>query len=80
MNVWHRRICASPAWAETVRSDLVPWVLDGSQLGDEVLEVGPGFGATTRVLVGIVPQLVAVEIDVGLAARLGRSVGDAGPA
>ena len=44
MNEAHLRICASPEWAAFVESDLLPWVLREQDLGDEVLEVGPGRG------------------------------------
>jgi ubiquinone/menaquinone biosynthesis C-methylase UbiE len=39
-------------------------------LGDDVLEVGPGYGATTDVLGESVPKLTAVEIDDELATML----------
>ena len=42
---------------------IIPWVLDGIDLGDDVLEVGPGPGLTTDVLVTMVPRLTAVETD-----------------
>ncbi len=29
---------------------MLPWGLAGAELGEDVLEIGPGFGATTRVL------------------------------
>lgn len=48
----------------------MPWALDGVALGDDVLEIGPGYGATTRVLVQRVPKLTALEIDARLATRL----------
>jgi hypothetical protein len=49
MNDAHLRICASPQWAAFVESELLPWVLREQDLGDEVLEVGPGPGLTTDV-------------------------------
>src|SRR3546814_11372774 len=39
-------------------------------LGDDVLEIGPGYGATTDVFAQQVPRLTSVEIDPDLAARL----------
>ena len=39
-------------------------------LGDNVLEVGPGYGATTDVLSQSAPRLTSVEIDDELAAML----------
>jgi ubiquinone/menaquinone biosynthesis C-methylase UbiE len=63
MNLIHRKLCRSDAWVRGVRDTLMPWTLDGVDLGDDVLEIGPGFGATTRVLVKTVPNLTAVEVD-----------------
>ena len=70
MNEAHLRICASPEWAAYVESELLPWVLQEADLGDEVLEVGPGPGLTTDVLRRRVPWLTAVEIDERLASAL----------
>jgi SAM-dependent methyltransferase len=70
MNEAHLRICASPEWAAYVESELLPWALGDAELGDEVLEVGPGPGLTTGVLRQRVPRLTAVEIDDRLAQAL----------
>ena len=76
MNEAHLRICASPEWAAFVESELLPWVLAEADLGDEVLEVGPGPGLTTDVLRRQVPRLTAVEVDERLARALaGRLAG-----
>ncbi len=78
MNAFHRRYCASPDWARHVEQRLLPWALDGVQLGDDVLEIGPGFGVTTRLLAGRVPRLTVLEVDDGYASRL-REEFAAGP-
>jgi ubiquinone/menaquinone biosynthesis C-methylase UbiE len=70
MNEAHLRICASPEWAAYVESELLPWALRETDLGDKVLEVGPGPGLTTDVLRRRVPRLTAVEIDERLASAL----------
>jgi ubiquinone/menaquinone biosynthesis C-methylase UbiE len=70
MNDRHLQICASAEWAETVRGEILPWALRGRQLGDDVLEVGPGPGMTTDVLRATVSKLTAVEVDAALARRL----------
>ena len=70
MNEAHLRICASPEWAAYVESELLPWAVGDAELGEEVLEVGPGPGLTTDVLRQRVPRLTAVEIDGRLAAAL----------
>jgi hypothetical protein len=50
VNKAHLEFCSSPAWARLVEDELLPWVLEGCDLGDDLLEVGPGPGLTTDVL------------------------------
>lgn len=69
MNEAHQ-FCGSDEWRQMIRDVILPWALDGTDLGDEVLEVGPGYGATTDVLSRAVPKLTSVEIDDELAAML----------
>jgi len=69
MNKAHER-CGSEEWRRLVREVILPWALGDVDLGDEVLEVGPGYGATTDVLGATVPRVTAVEIDEALAAML----------
>ena len=73
MNRIHHRLCRSGWWRRRVEHRLLPWALQGLQLGDDVLEIGPGFGATTQVLARRVPKLTVVEVDPRLAARLERA-------
>ncbi|QUQ66912.1 class I SAM-dependent methyltransferase [Kutzneria sp. CA-103260] len=63
MNFMHRRICSSQDWARQVREQKLPWSLAGVELGEDLLEIGPGYGATTRVLVEMAPKVTAVEVD-----------------
>jgi len=53
----------------------VPAALDDVALGDDVLEVGPGFGPATEALVKHAPRVTALEIDPGLAAKLRERLG-----
>jgi SAM-dependent methyltransferase len=69
MNEGHD-ICDSPEWREVVRDQIIPWAVATTDLGDDVLEVGPGFGATTDVFRHQVASLTSVEIDPVLAGRL----------
>jgi SAM-dependent methyltransferase len=69
MNRLHRWYCRSDAWAATVRDEL-PRVLHGIELGDDVLEVGPGPGLTTDLLRRRAPRVTAIEIDPRLADAL----------
>lgn len=70
MNLLHRRCCSSARWAKQVKEQMIPWVLAGVDLGDNVLEIGPGYGANIRVLVEEAPRYTAVEIDPVMAQRL----------
>ena len=69
MNENHKH-CGSDEWRAVVRDAILPWALGEVDLGDDVLEVGPGYGATTDVLGERLPSLTAVEIDKELAAML----------
>jgi SAM-dependent methyltransferase len=69
MNDGHQ-VCDSPEWRATVRDEIIPWAVGDVDLGDDVLEIGPGYGATTDVFSAVVPRLTSVEIDPALAARL----------
>ena len=62
MNQEHLTLCSSAEWAEAVQRWIIPWVLEAVDLGDDVLEVGPGPGLTTDVLRTRVARLTAVEI------------------
>jgi SAM-dependent methyltransferase len=76
VNTAHLEFCSSPEWARLVEDELLPWVLDGCELGDDLLEVGPGPGLTTDVLRHRAPRVTAVELDLALAGKLaGRLAG-----
>ena len=75
MNEAHE-MCGSDEWRQAIRDVILPWALGDTDLGDDVLEVGPGYGATTDVLSQAVPHLTCVEIDDELTALLrGRFAG-----
>jgi SAM-dependent methyltransferase len=70
MNKLHLELCASAEWAETIQQFILPNVTEGLELGDDVLEVGPGPGRTTELIMHLVPRLTAVEVDPDLADAL----------
>ncbi|MFI0264574.1 class I SAM-dependent methyltransferase [Streptomyces sp. NPDC017056] len=77
MNRVHQWICSSGKWARGVEQNLLPWALDGVELGTETLEIGPGYGATTRVLERRVPgRLSVLEVDAEFAKNLQKTYGD----
>jgi SAM-dependent methyltransferase len=76
MNLPHDVICSSRWWSRGVERELLPWGLDGVELGADVLELGPGFGATTRVLARRAPKLSVIEPQRRYCERLRRELGD----
>jgi SAM-dependent methyltransferase len=70
MNQGHLDFLASPTWAEMLKSDLLPWVDSVGDLGDNVIEIGPGPGLTTDLVRPRVSSLTVIELDDDLAAAL----------
>lgn len=75
MNLVHRLCCSSQYWARSVEHKLLPWALADVDLGDDTLEIGPGYGANLRCLVELTPQVTAVEIDPPMTDRLQAKYG-----
>jgi len=78
MNWFHRQVCRSGRWRQRVEQDLLPWALQGVELGDEVLEIGPGPGVTTDLLRAPTRRLTALEVDAAAAAALQRRLNGTG--
>ncbi len=55
--------------------ELLPWALEGLDLGAEVLEIGPGYGIATAVLGARDGRVACVELDGALARGLSRRFG-----
>lgn len=72
MNANHARLCPSPAWAEHMHTEVLPRLTQGCDLGDAMIEVGPGPGAATDFLRRRVLRLTAVELDEVAAAALAQ--------
>ena len=53
-----------------MESTVLPWVARDYDLGDELLEIGPGPGMATNLLKARVPSVTALEIDHALAESL----------
>lgn len=69
MNRLHHWLCRSARWRKTL-AERVPWVLANTDLGTNVLELGPGPGLTTDLLRFSAKHLTAVELDRRLADAL----------
>jgi ubiquinone/menaquinone biosynthesis C-methylase UbiE len=70
MNFVHRYLCRSKPWRSILEKFVVPSALADVQLGDDVLELGPGDGITTDLLRFHLPRITALEIDSRTAQRL----------
>ena len=70
MNENHASLCASPEWAARIQQELLPGLVAGVDLGEEMLEVGPGPGAATQWLRHRVRRLDALELDQVAAEKL----------
>jgi len=85
VNPIHNVICSSALWRRRAEHRLVPWAIEDLELGPRVLELGPGFGATTRALVRRLGRLDVLELDrrycerlqVQLGTRVTVTLGDA---
>src|SRR3989475_12965416 len=79
MNRFETWFCGSPFWRYVTRRQLLPWMLQGSELGEHVLELGAGLGAATEELRGRSKRVTSLEYDHTFAARLGAGInGSAG--
>jgi len=72
MNENHRNLCASEEWRDYLRDEILPWVLGERRLGPDALELGPGPGVTTELLVPLAERLTTVEADAEAADELAR--------
>ncbi len=70
MNELHLQFLASPQWAALLKNELLPWVRSVGDLGDDVLEIGPGPGLTTDLLMDLTAHITAIELDEQLAEAL----------
>jgi protein-L-isoaspartate O-methyltransferase len=76
MNRQHLESLSSPAWAQMLETNLLPWLEAVTELGDDVLEIGPGPGLTTDLLRQRAARVTAVEIDPALATALADRLRD----
>jgi SAM-dependent methyltransferase len=71
MNRLHRWYCRTAHWRSTLER-LVPWTLEAIDLGDRLLELGPGPGFVTSMVAGGGRRITAIEIDAMAASELHR--------
>jgi ubiquinone/menaquinone biosynthesis C-methylase UbiE len=75
MNALENWFCSTSLWSWITRRQVLPWVLGSADLGDHLLEIGAGPGATTAELRKRVPRVTSLEYDHAFAARLAQEYG-----
>lgn len=70
MNENHARLCPSPEWAAHIQEEILPSLTEHTDLGEDMLEIGPGAGAATEWLRHRVKRLTALEVEPEAAAKL----------
>ena len=70
MNRLETWFCGSGIWRWVTRKQLLPWLLRDAELGDQVLELGAGLGATTGELRKRAAHVTSLEYDHAFAAKL----------
>lgn len=71
MNRFENWFCGSTIWRKITERQILPWMLAGYKLGDNVLELGAGPGATTEELRRRSARVTSLEYDRRFAAKLG---------
>ena len=74
MNRFETWFCGSPFWRYVTRQQLLPWIVQDSELGNHVLELGAGPGAATEELARFATRVTSLEFDHAFAARLSAQV------
>ncbi|HLZ91927.1 MAG TPA: class I SAM-dependent methyltransferase [Candidatus Acidoferrum sp.] len=75
MNALENWYCSTSFWRWMTRERLLPWLLGGASLGEQLLEIGAGAGAATAALRKRVPHVVSLEYDRGFATKLAHQNG-----
>ena len=70
MNAFENWFCATSFWRGITQRHILPWLLNGYSLGDNVLELGAGPGATTEALRNRAKHVTSLEYDRTFAAAL----------
>ena len=70
MNSFEKWYCGSALWRYLTRRELLPWMLQGSELGEHVLELGAGAGPATAELACRALRVTSLEYDHSSALKL----------
>ena len=71
MNTFENWFCGTWFWRRVTERTILPWMLNGYSLGDSVLELGAGLGATTEELRKRAKRVISLEYDHNFVTKLG---------
>lgn len=71
MNRFENWFCGTSLWRRVTERKILPWMLSGYKLGESVLELGAGLGATTEELRRRSARVTSLEYDRSFVAKLG---------
>src|SRR5260221_14068276 len=72
MNTFENWFCGSSLWRLVTERKLLPWILSGNELGDHLLEVVAGPGATTDELLRRAGRGTPVQSDPSFVSKLAK--------
>jgi len=70
VNALEKWFCGSGFWRYVTQGQLLPWLLQGADLGEHVLELGAGRGPATLELGRLSPRVTSLEYDAQSASAL----------
>lgn len=70
MNRFENWFCSSSFWRGVTRRQLLPWLLEKTDLGEHVLEIGAGAGAATQELRKRAARVTSLEYSRDLVVKL----------
>lgn len=72
MNALENWFCSSRIWRRVTERTILPWLLDGAELGDHLLEIGAGAGAASSELRRRAHRVTSLEFSHQLALKAAR--------
>jgi SAM-dependent methyltransferase len=72
MNALENWFCSSRIWRRMTERTILPWLLDGAELGEHALEIGAGAGAATAELRRRAGRVTSLEYSRPLAVQAAK--------